>query len=182
MVKRQVNSFGTFTIPKDMRDELGIIGTAMLRLEVRECNNRKEIVIRKDDDLNEVFEKYKKTAEIISRISECTVATIWNNDLMSLSMSRNTESFIGKLYVVDITLQNVLKSATEPYVILQNSVNFLPNNKGEVIAYYKIPNTGDDNGFFLILKGTKQDIQNNISKAELQRRLEIVSDIVEMGN
>ena len=183
MVKRQINSYGTITIPKDLREELGIIGTMMLRLEVRESNNIKEIVIRKDDDLSAIFSKYKSLAEIISRIAECTVAVVWNGIIMSMSVSNNTESFISKVHPVDQELQTELKNMKgDSVVYMARHINFLPNNKGEVIACYRIPNTGDDNGFFVLLKGTKQDQDVHISKTEYQRRYEIIADVVKMGD
>lgn len=181
MVKRQINSFGTITIPKDLREELGISGIAMLRLEVRESNNIKEIVLRKDDDLSEVFDRYKSLAEIISRIAECTVGLVWNNMLMSMSVANNTESFVGKNHPIDTELSKEFKNSTKDSVLsVSKPLNFLPNNRGEVIAYYRIPGTGDDKGFFVLLKGTKQDSDNNISKAEYQRRYEIIADVIHM--
>ena len=138
MVKRQINSFGTITIPKDLREELGISGITMLRLEVRESNNIKEIVIRKDDDLSEIFSKYRSLAEIISRIAECTVGLVWNNMLMSMSVANNTESFVGKNHPIDSQLQLEFKNSMQESVLLSKPLNFLPNNRGEVIAYYRI--------------------------------------------
>ena len=181
MVRRQINSYGTITIPKDLREELGINGITMLRLEVRESNNMKEIVLRKDDDLSEVFDRYKSLAEIISRIAECTVAVVWNNLLMSMSVASNTESFVGKNHPIDSELQKEFKNMIQDSVLsVSKHLNFLPNNKGEVVAYYKIPNTGDDKGFFVLLKGTKQDSDNHISKADYQRRYEIIADVIKM--
>ena len=181
MVKRQINSFGTITIPKDLRDELGISGITMLRLEVRESNNIKEIVIRKDDDLSEVFDKYKSLAEIISRIAECTVGLVWNNMLMSMSVANNTESFIGKNHPIDSELSKEFKGSNQDSVLSVNKpLSFLPNKRGEVIAYYRIPNTGDDRGYFVLLKGTKQDIKSEISEEEYGRRYEIIADVIKM--
>lgn len=182
MVKRQINSYGTITIPKDLREELGIIGTMMLRLEVRESGNIKEIVIRKDEDLSAIFKKYKNLAEILSRIAECTVAVVWNGILMSMSVANNTESFIGKSHPVDMELQKELKGDNTDFVVVNKKLNFLPNNKGEVLAFYKIPHTGDDCGFFVLLRGTKQDSDVHISKAEYQRRYEIIADVIKMGD
>jgi hypothetical protein len=164
-----------------LRQELGIVGTMMLRLEVRESNNAKEIVIRRDEDLLAIFEKYRSLAEIISRIAECTVAVVWNGCLMSMSFANNTESFVGKSHPVDISLYEELKNSTRDYSVLSNHINFLPNNKGEVLAYYRIPDTGDDSGFFVLLKGTKQDSGTVLSSEEYSRRYMIISDVIKIG-
>lgn len=180
MVRRQINSFGSITIPKDLREELGISGINMLRLEVRESGGIKEIVIRKEEDLSEVFDKYKSLAEIISRIAECAVGLVWNNTLMSLTASSITESFVGKNHQISNELKETFKKSKD-IEYLDKPVNFLPNNKGEVVAFYQIPNTGDDKGYFVLLTGTKQDISVNISKEEYKRRYDIIADVIKMN-
>lgn len=184
MEKRQINSIGTITIPKHMRDELGITGMAMLRLDVRErTNGIKEIVMRKDDDLDEIMNRYKKMSEILSRIAECTVAVVWNNNLLSMSSNKMTESFLGKNISIDHNFSSELKKMSDDCVIVVNSgsIHFLPNNHGDVLSYYKIPDTGDDKGYFVLLNGTKMDSDIKITKAEMIRRFNIIADIVKMN-
>lgn len=183
MEKRQINSIGTITIPKHMRDELGINGIAMLRLDLRERKNGiKEIVIRKDDDLEEIMNRYKKVSEILSRVAECTVAVVWNNNLLSMSSNKMTESFLGKNISIDHALSLALKDMKEDYVVRMNSdMHFLPNNHGDVLSYYKIPDTGDDKGYFILLSGTKMDSETKITRAEMLRRFSIIADIIQMN-
>lgn len=184
MVRRQMNSYGTITIPKDLRDELGISGTTMLRLEVRESNNIKEIILRKDDVLSEVLNKYSNLAEILSRISECPVAVVWNNVLLSMSVAHSTESFLGvSQHTVTNELQKVFKqmSVDVQGKLIDGTLSFLPNNMGSVKALYQIPNTGDDRGFFVLLQGTKQDSTNHITKSEFARRCNIILDVIKIA-
>lgn len=181
MEKRQINSIGTITIPKHMRDELGISGMAMLRLDVRERSNGiKEIVMRKDDDLDEILNRYKNLSEILSRIAECTVAVVWNNNILSMTSNKMTESFLGKNIIIDHTFSLELKKMKDDCVIVMNpgNLHILPNNHGDVLSYYKIPDTGDDRGYFVVLNGTKLDSETKISKAEMTRRFYIIADIV----
>lgn len=183
MEKRQINSVGTITIPKHMRDELGITGIAMLRLDVRERSSGiKEIVMRKDDDLDEILNRYKNLSEILSRISECTVAVVWNNNILSMSSNKMTESFLGKNIIIDHAFSLELKKMEEDCVIIMNpgNIHILPNNHGDVLSYYKISDTGDDRGYFVILSGTKLDSETKISKSEMIRRFYIIADIVKM--
>lgn len=181
MIKRQINSLGTITLPKSMRDELGIVGISQLRLDVRESNGVKEIVLRKDDNLEELFKRYKSLAEIISRISECTVSVVWNSTILSMTSNTTTESFVGKDFHIDSELQSELRKMTDDAVVVNNKkLFFLPNNTGEVISYFKIPETGDDRGYYVLLKGTKLDSENKITHTEEIRRFHIIADIVKM--
>lgn len=183
MVRRQINSFGTITIPKDMREFLGILGTtSMLQIETRESNNIREIVLRKSEDLSGILSKYRNISNIISKVSECVAAVVWNNTLLLMMVNGLEESFIGKTIYVSEELRKEFCNYGDSYTIIgDRTVPFLTSNKGEVVAIYKIPDTGDDVGYFVLLKGTKQDSNNDISKEEMLRRLKIVQDIVNIG-
>lgn len=181
MEKRIINSFGNITIPARIRKELGIDGNVMLWIDVRELKNgEKEIVLKRTNDAEEVLRKYKNWAEVISRISECSVSIVWNNTVISMSSNSMTEDFIGRNIVVNPLLSTNFKKVRSGGVIVQNpkSIKFLPSGDGDVAAYFRIANTGDDSCFFVVIKGTKYD-GKKISKAEEERRYQIINDILE---
>ena len=184
MEKRVINSFGTITLPKHFREELGILGTtSTVMIDIREGSGGvKEVVIRKEDNLDEVLLRYKSLAEIISMVTERTVSVVWNNLVLSMSSNHVTDTFIGKNFYVSKELSNRLKDKQESVVLDgKDNVPFLSNDIGKVLAYYKIPDTRDDRGHFVLLSGTKMDSEVKLSKSEMIRRYEIVSDIVKIG-
>lgn len=181
MEKRIINSFGNITIPARIRRELGIDGNVLLWIDVRELKNgEKEIVLRRSNDAEEVLDKYQKWAEVISRITECSVSIVWNGKVLSMSSTSLTENFIEKNISVNPLLLTSFKKISSGGAIVDDpkSLSFLPNGDGEVAAYFKINGTGDDSCFFVVIKGTKYD-GKKISKAEEERRLHIVNDILE---
>jgi hypothetical protein len=164
-----------------MRKELGIDGNVMLWLDVRENKNgTKEIVIKKPSSSEEIFKKYKTWAEVISRISECSVALVWNNRVLSMSSSNLTESFLGKNVAVSPLLSLNFKKISKGGVIVNDpkSMSLLSDGSGNVSAYFKVSDTCDDSCFFVIVKGTKYDVKR-ITKAEEARRYQIINDIME---
>lgn len=184
MEKRVINSFGTITLPKHIREELGILGTtSTVMVDIREGSGGvKEVVIRKEDNLEEVLLRYKSLAEIISRVAECTVSVVWNNIVLSMSSNNSTDTFIGKNIYISKELSNKLKGLDEQVIIdSKENIPFLLNNMGKVLAFYKIPDTGDDRGHFVLLNGTKLDSDISLSKQEALRRYEIITDIVRIG-
>ena len=179
MEKKIINSFGSIVIPAHIRKELGIDGNMMLWVGVRETRNgEKEIVLRKTDSVDEILAKYKTWAEVISRISESSVAIVWNNQVLSMSSDSLTEVFIGKNLFVNPILSTYFKKVESGGVVVNNpdDINFLPNGNGKVAAYFKVKDLGDDSCFFVVVKGTKYD--KKISKAEEGRRYQIINDIV----
>ena len=183
MEKRVINSFGTITLPKHIREELGILGTtSTVMVDIREgSGGSKEVVIRKEDNLDEVLSRYKTLSEIISRVAECTVSVVWNNLVLSMSSNHSSDSFIGKNIYISKELSNRLKEADSCILDTKENVPFLLSNQGKVLAYYRIPETGDDRGHFVLLSGTKLDVGKVLPKEEALRRYEIISDIVKIG-
>lgn len=183
MEKKVINSFGSIVIPAHIRKELGIDGNMMLWVDVRETKNGdKEIVLRRYNSSEEILKKYKTWAEVISRISECSVSIVWNNTVLSMSSNSMTEDFTGRSIAVNPFLSAAFKRVGDNVrgviVPQMQKLNFLPNGDGDVAAYFKINNTGDDSCFFVIVKGTKYD-GKRISRAEEERRFQIIGDIVE---
>lgn len=184
MEKRVINSFGTLTLPKHIREEFGILGTtSTVMVDLREGQGGvKEVVIRKEDNLEEVLLRYKSLAEIISRVAECTVSVVWNNLVLSMSSNISTDTFVGKGIYISKELSNRLKGKDDHSILNdKENVPFLLSNMGKVLAYYKIPDTGDDRGHFVLLNGTKLDSGVTLSKADAQRRYEIIQDIIKIG-
>lgn len=185
MEKRIMNSFGNITIPANYRKELGLDGNVALWVGLRELpNGEKEIVIRQSNNAEETLKKYQKWAEVISRITECVVALVWNSKVLSLSTTKITQSFLEKNIPINHSLSLCLKKVNTGGVMLDTSdpVLFLPDGQlpagqGEVSALFKIENTGEDSCFFVIIKGTKYE-GKKISKAEEERRYAIVHDIL----
>ena len=166
-----------------MREELGILGTtATVMVDIREgSGGGKEVIIRKEDNLEEVLLRYKNLSEIISRVAECTVSVVWNNIVLSMSSNHSSDTFVGKNIYISKELSNRFKEVESSTVDTKENIPFLLNNMGKVLAYYRIPDTGDDRGYFVLLNGTKLDTGVVLSKAEAQRRYEIISDIVKIG-
>lgn len=180
MEKRIMNSFGSITIPAEIRKDLGIDGNVMLWVGTRDlANGDKEIVLRLSNNAEEALVKYQKWAEVISRITECTVALVWNGKVLSMSSTRITESFLDRDISVSPSLMLGLKKVKTGGVSLgDKSMSLLPGGQGEVSAFFKIANTGDDSCFFVVIKGTKYD-GKKISKTDEERRYSIVNDILE---
>ena len=179
MEKKIMNSFGSIVIPSHIRKEMGLEGNTTLWVDTRELpNGDKEIVLRKYNDADELVEKYKRWAEVVSRISECSVSLVWNNSVMSMSSENKTELFNGCAHIHNL-LSLQMRKVSSGGVVIKNpdKLPFLENGNGRVAAYFKINGTGDDNCFFVIVKGTKYD--KKISKAEEFRRFEIIKDILE---
>ena len=177
--RRVINSFGNITIPARIRKELGIEGSSMLWLDVREGRGgQKEIVLKKQDDVDEIFNRYKKWAEVISRIAESAVSIVWNSLVVSMSFKDETDNFITKKVSVSTLLNLSFKQSVDDAVVVKNpkELKFLPNGIGDVSAFYRIKNTGDDSGYFVIVKGTKYDVK--ITKEDELRRYNIIKDIV----
>jgi bifunctional DNA-binding transcriptional regulator/antitoxin component of YhaV-PrlF toxin-antitoxin module len=181
MERRIINSFGTITIPSHIRKEVGIDGGVLLWVDVRELKDgTKEIVLRKSDTLEDIVKKYRKWAEVIARIAESAVAIVWNSCLVTLSSDVETQDFSKKGIYVSPELQLSLTKLLGNSAVVRDNVDIplLKTGMGKVSAYYRIGNTGDDSGFFIIVKGTKYD-KNEVSKAEEKRRYVIINDIVD---
>lgn len=181
MEKRVINSFGNITIPARIRKELGIEGSSMLWLDVREGRGgQKEIVLRKHDDVEEVYNKYKTWAEVISRIAESAVSIVWNNLVVSMSYSGGTDNFISRKVFISHMLNLSFRQSDGDAVVVKNpkELMFLQNGSGNVSAFYRIRNTGDDSGYFVIVKGTKHD-NSGITREDEIRRYNIIKDIVD---
>lgn len=180
MERRIMNSFGTITIPAHMRKELGIDGSATLWIDTRDTRDgSKEIVLKKSDTVDSILKKYRNWAEVLARVSEHAVSIIWNGHIISMSNSDTTESFVNKDYSVSQECALSLKRMVDNSVVVKDpdKLNFLPNGEGKVLAYFRMRDTGDDNGFFVVVGGTKHD-SNKITKTEEMRRFQIIHDIV----
>lgn len=180
MERKVMNSFGTITIPSHMRKELGIDGSVMLWVDIRDTKDgSKEIVLRKSDTVDSILKKYKNWAEVMARVSEHAVSIIWNGQIVSMSNSDMTESFVNKGIIVSHECSLSLKRMVENSAVVKDpeKVRFLPNGEGKVLAYFRMRDTGDDNGFFVVVGGTKHD-SNKITKTEEMRRFHIINDIV----
>lgn len=180
MEKRVINSFGTITIPSHMRKELGIDGTVTLLLDVREMKNgNKEIVIRKPSTSEDILNKYKVWAEVISRIAECHVALVWNGSVLSMSSSTVTEDFLGKNTTINPFLHIHLKKLIKGGAFVEDpsSITLLPNGNGNVLAYFKVE-SGDNHCFFVLVQKSKSDVRR-ITKTEESRRFQIIKDIID---
>ena len=180
MERRIINSFGTITIPSHMRKEAGIEGNTMLWVDMRETQDgSKEIILRKSDTVDSILKKYSNWAEVMARVAEHAVSIIWNGYIVSMSNSDMTESFVNKGIHISREFALGLKRMTDNSVVVKDpdKLRFLPNGEGKVLAYFRMRNTGDDNGFFTIIGGTKHD-SNKITKTEELRRFQIISDIV----
>lgn len=176
MEKRTMNSFGTVTIPKSFRDELGITGMSQVYIGVRDSiYGGKEIIIRKKDNLESVLAKYRSWTEVISRILECSVALVWNSQVLSFSSADVTDDFIAKNLGVSDALNTCFRDSEYHSAILSRDVDFFTEH-GKVSAFFRINNTDDDIGFFVVVRGTKYDV--NVSKSEEKRRYLLVKDIV----
>lgn len=180
MERRIINSFGTITIPAHIRKEVGIDGGVLLWIDVRESKDgSKEIVLRKSDTLKDVIKRYRKWAEVIARIAETSVSIVWNSCLITMSSDTETQDFSSKEIYVSQELSLSLNRLVGDSAIVRDNVDIhlLPTGEGKVSAYYRISNTGDDSGFFVVVKGTKYD-KFNVTKAEELRRYKIIKDIV----
>ena len=113
MEKRLINSFGSIVIPLKLRKELGIEGSCTLWMDIRrDARGESEIVIRKSNNVLEFLSKYKKWAEIISRISDCTVSIVWNDKVLSMSDEKLTEEFVNKGIKIDPLLYTYLRNSS----------------------------------------------------------------------
>lgn len=180
MERRIINSFGTITIPAHMRKEAGIDGSVTLWVDIRDTKDgSKEIVLKKSDTVDSILKKYSNWAEVMARISEHSVSIIWNGHLVSMSNSEMTESFVNKGVSLNRDLSLSLKRMTDNSVVVKDpeKLRFLPNGDGKVLAYFRMRDTGDDKGYFVVVGGTKHD-HNKITKTEEMRRFQIIHDIV----
>lgn len=181
MKERMINSFGSIVIPIEMRQAMGISGSCTLWVGVREnIMGEKEIVIKKSNDLKEYYERYKTWSEVLSSISDCTVALVLGNRIVSLSDGKVTDDFINKEVVISPLLYTYLQNVTSSGVLVtgKDSLSFLANGSGEVVAFFAIRGDSGEKGYFVLVRGTKYDKNSKISKPEMQRRLDIIHDIV----
>lgn len=181
MERRIINSFGTITIPAHIRKEAGIDGGVLLWVDIRETKDgSKEIVLRKSDTLEDIVKKYSKWAEVIARIAESSVSIIWNSCLVTMSSDTQTQDFVSKGIHISQDLSYSLNKLVGDSAVVRDgvSISLLQSGEGKVSAYYRISNTGDDLGFFVLVKGTKYD-KSNITKSEELRRFKIIKDIVD---
>ena len=164
MERRIINSFGTITIPAHIRKEAGIDGGVLLWVDIRETKDgSKEIVLRKSDTLEDIVKKYSKWAEVIARIAESSVSIIWNSCLVTMSSDTQTQDFVSKGIHISQDLSYSLNKLVGDSAVVRDGVS---------------SNTGDDLGFFVLVKGTKYD-KSNITKSEELRRFKIIKDIVD---
>lgn len=178
MERRIINSFGTITLPVQYRKAMKIEGSTMLWVDLREdVYGNKEIVLKKLDSFDDIIKEYSKWAEVIARISEASVALVWNNTVLSMSSTSRTQNFSSKGIYISSDLNLSIKSVQSDSIIYKESVKFLNDGQGKVLACFKLKKTGDDRCMFVVVGGTKYE-GNKITKSEEFRRFEIVRDIV----
>ena len=180
MDKKAINSFGSIVIPISIRKELGINGNMMLWVDTREYEpGKKEIVLRVSDSTEELLSKYRTWSEVIASIAECSVALVYNNTVLSMSTGEVTESFIGKGIIVSQALSIQLKKLDDGEMLVNDNPKMLEfiEGMGSVSAICKIRNTGSDNCYFVIVKGTKYQGDKVTKKIE-QCRYENIKKIL----
>lgn len=178
MEKKAISSFGSIVIPIHMRKELGIDGNMMVTIGTRELQNgEKEIVIRKPLDAEDVLNKYKTWAEAVARIAESSVALIWNNQLLSMSSSVLTESFIESKIPINPIFKSYAMSCSGGTIVNNpDKLSLLCSGSGKVTAFYKIKSVDYDSCYFAIVRGSKND--KPLSRVEEKKRYKIINDIV----
>lgn len=178
--KRTINSFGNITIPKKMRDELGIVGgITTVQMFVREtASGDKEIVIRKVSGGKEIVEKYSKWSSVVSRILSCTVAIVWNKRVLMLSNLDNSMDVSDKKVFISPVLDGFIASMKDYYVVFRDNIPFLSSGEGIARAVFRIREECGD-GFFVVVQGTKYDSEEQLTERDMMNRYAIVRDIVD---
>ena len=96
--KRTINSFGNITIPKKMRDAIGLdSGISTVQIFLRDdSSGEKEIVIKRLNSYRDILEKYSIWVSVVSRVVACSVGLVWNKKVLSLSSFDNSIDLVDK--------------------------------------------------------------------------------------
>ena len=178
--KRTINSFGSITIPKKMRDELGLEdGINTVQVFVRETTvGEKEIVIRKLGSYRDIIDKYSTWASVISRIISCTVSIVWNTKVLILSNFDNSIDLSDRKVYVSTPLSRFMDKMDDSYAVFRDKVPFLDTGDGIVKAIFKVREEWGA-GYFVIMQGTKYDSSESLPEKDLLNRYAIIRDIMD---
>ena len=169
--KRTINSFGNITIPKKMRDELGLVdGISTVQIYTRETAlGDKEIVIKKLGSYKDIIDRYSTWASVVSRIVSCTVSLVWNNKVLILANYDNSMDLSERKVYISSPLIRFLGSMEDSYAVFRDKVPFLDSGDGIVKSVFKIREEWGA-GYFVIMQGTKYDSGEVIPEKDLMNR------------
>lgn len=177
--KRTINSFGNITIPKKMRDAIGLdSGISTVQIFLRDdSSGEKEIVIKRLNSYRDILEKYSIWVSVVSRVVACSVGLVWNKKVLSLSSFDNSIDLVDKNVIISSVLGSLIENTEEDYILFKDRVPFLESGDGEVKAVFRIKNTCGE-GFVVIVHGTKYDRDDKISVRDMMNRYSIIRDIM----